>query len=96
MSRKPRLTPEEDAALYAELKPELPKVRKVADRASSRIETLSDIGQMAAVAEITLAFILRHVNDEAEALALSQHLRSQIDIGIKKVFSGHPAPPTTQ
>ncbi|WP_265518986.1 hypothetical protein [Nitratireductor luteus] len=96
MSHKPRLTPEQDAAIYEELRPELPKIRKVVDKAGRQIEMLSDIGQVAAIVELTMEVILRHVPDEDAALALSDHLRSQVDVGIKMVFTHHEAPPHQQ
>ncbi|MCT7378340.1 hypothetical protein [Chelativorans salis] len=84
----PRFSPKQDAQIYAELQPQLPHVRKAVKRMSREMEKLSDIGQAAAVVEITLEFILRHLaHDQAGALALSEHLRTQIDIGIKKVMS---------
>ncbi|MCT7378178.1 hypothetical protein [Chelativorans salis] len=92
----PRLTSEEDAAIYAELKPQLAEIRKVVKRVNGELTTLSDIGQVAAVVDITLDFILRYMPDEKKALALSEHLRSQVDIGIKKVYSQHQPPDAKQ
>lgn len=91
----PRLTPEEDAALHAELMQEKDKVYAVLDKMLVDFKTLSPLGQKLAACELMHYFICSNMPDEEEALALLENVNEQIEIGIKVRFSIAGGVPTT-
>lgn len=92
---KPRLTPEEDAALHAELMQEKDKVYAVLDKMLWHFNKVSVLGQKLAACELMHYFICVNTPNEKEALALLENINEQIAIGIKTRFSMAGDVPTT-
>ncbi len=91
----PRLTPEEDAALHAELLQERDQVYAVLDKILWHFNKVSVLGQKLAACELMHYFICVNTPNEEEALALLENINEQIEIGIKVRFSVAGNVPTT-
>lgn len=90
------LTPEQDAALNAELDRERPKVYDVLNKMFWHFDKLSDIGQKLAAAELMLNFIVSVVPNEQKAFDLLDDIHEQLKIGIKKRYHATADAPSTK
>ena len=74
-----RLTPEQDAAIQAEIKREMPQIDVAIDGIMKHLQELSDVGKVYATAAVITSVITALVDDRDEAVALSRHIQSQVE-----------------
>jgi hypothetical protein len=92
----PRLTPERDAEIQAEIEAERPKIRAARQKIEGHLAKLSDVGRLQALFDLTVRFY-SSLGSEEDAIAGARHLADRIEIALKQVYRPeHDAPPWKQ